>query len=308
MRQQKKTFLIWCLFLAAFVIFGLYFVLLNAKATTQAIPKNNITVSSLQRAQPHDGCQKLFISWNMKDIGNSKSPQSLEVMASVLKDADVVAIQEVVAGKGFGAKKVSDLVQVLAQKGQPFDYIVSDPTIPSSPGVERYGYLIRKHILFSRDDAHLVKALEDTIDREPYALTAKWKDETTVTFFTIHTVPTKKNPELEVAVIPSSDEVKNASRAIFAGDFNLPARSTDPVFTQMGYTGQIREKTSIKDKLDAQGNYLLHQYDNIYTKGIHVCESGVIDFVGQYFSPVTQESLRKAREVSDHLPVYIRYK
>jgi endonuclease/exonuclease/phosphatase family metal-dependent hydrolase len=244
----------------------------------------------------------------MKDMGQSKSQESLEVMASVLKNADVVAIQEVVAGKGFGARKVAELVQVLAQKGQLFDSIVSDPTFPASPGIERYGYLVRKHILFSRDEAHLVKALEDTIDREPYALTAKWKDETTVTFFTIHTVPTKKKPELEVAALPSSDEVKHAARAIFAGDFNLPARATDPVFTQMGYTGNIREKTSLKDKPDAQGGYLLHQYDNIYTKGIHVCESGVIDFVAQYFSPVTQESLHKARDVSDHLPVYIRFK
>lgn len=307
MRLHRKLLIIWMLFAAAVVIFfGFY--LMQSKATAKAIPKNDVKVASLKSIQPSDGCKKLFVSWNMKDMGNSKSSESLEVMASVLKDADVVAIQEVVAGKGFGAKKVSDLVQVLAQKGQPFDYIVSDPTFPSSPGVERYGYLIRKHILFSRDDAHLVKSLEDAIDREPYTLTAKWKDEAMVTFFTIHTVPTKKKPELEVAVLPSSDEVKNASPVIFAGDFNLPARSTDPVFTQMGYTGQIREKTSIKDKLDAQGNYLLHQYDNIYTKGIHVCESGVIDFVDQYFSPVTQESLRKAREVSDHLPVYIRYK
>jgi endonuclease/exonuclease/phosphatase family metal-dependent hydrolase len=306
MRLHRKLLIVWALVVVICIFFG--FQLLQSKATAKAVPKNDVKVASLKSVQSNDSCKKLFVSWNMKDMGKSKSQESLEVMASVLKDADVVAIQEVVAGKGFGAKKVADLAQVLAQKGQLFDNIVSNPTFPDSPGVERYGYLIRKHILFSRDDTHLVKALQETIDREPYALTAKWKDETTVTFFTIHTVPTKKKPELEVAVLPSSDEVKNVSPAIFAGDFNLPARSTDPVFTQMGYTGQIREKTSIKDKLDAQGGYLLHQYDNIYTKGIHVCESGVIDFVDQYFSPVRQESLRKAREVSDHLPVYIRFK
>ena len=48
--------------------------------------------------------------------------------------------------------------------------------------------------------------------------------------------------------------------------------------------------------------------DRADTVGVHVCESGVIDFVSSKFSPVTNESLKEARKISDHLPVYIRFR
>ncbi len=250
----------------------------------------------------------MFVSWNLANFGKSKSPEAIETIAQVLRSADIVAVQEVSAGKNFGARAVATLKEALARTGSNWDYVVSDPTVPPSPGVERYAYLVKSYVRFSRDSAHLVSELEEAIDREPYALTVLPRNTLPIQLFTIHAVPTKKGPAREIEALSANKDIVGVSRAIVAGDFNLPARITDVPFSGIGYTGHIREKTSLKEKLDAQGGYLLHQYDNIYTKGITVCESGTIDFVRKHFAPVTEDSLRSARAVSDHLPVYIRFR
>jgi endonuclease/exonuclease/phosphatase family metal-dependent hydrolase len=264
----------------------------------------------LLASQNETSCPYLFISWNLANFGTSKSQEALTVMARVLKDADVVAGQEVNAGKEFGARALADLASRMQDaKGVLFDYVVSDPTQPRNTETERYGYIVRKDTFsFSRKNAQLLREMEDVISREPFTLLGSLKKEEPVLFLSIHAVPTKKKPEVEVAHLLDSSTVRNAPRAIFSGDFNLPAKITDKTFKEMGYTGHVSSKTSLKNKLDGNGGYLLHQYDNIYTKGITVCEAGVIDFVSEYFSPVTNESLKKAKEVSDHLPVYIRFK
>jgi endonuclease/exonuclease/phosphatase family metal-dependent hydrolase len=308
MKKSTQVTIVSLIFVASIFIFSV------SSSKQKAIVAGDYTRDERASALNLDStssstCPHLFVSWNLANFGRSKSPESIEVMANVLKDADIVAIQEVNAGKDYGAQTVAQLAEALSRKGASWDYVVSNPTRPSTPGVERYGYLTKKnHVTFSRDQAHLVSELEDVIDREPFALTASLVHADAIQFFTIHTVPTKKGPAREVEALTGSNEVKNAPRAIFAGDLNLPAGVTDTYFEQMKYKGAIREKTSLKEKLDKVGGYLFHQYDNVYVKGITVCESGAIDFVGKYFAPVTDESLHKARKVSDHLPVYIRFK
>ncbi|MBP6888123.1 MAG: endonuclease [Candidatus Pacebacteria bacterium] len=251
-------------------------------------------------------CPLLFVSWNIVDLGRSKSDDLIETIAEILQYADIVALQEVTAGKNFGAQAIKRLVQELLQKGSSWDYVVSDPT--SGPGSERYAYLLRNGVTFSRDDAYLLKDLDQLIDREPYTLKVKLDQLPLVNLLTVHTVPTKKAPTTEVVALSEAEVVKTSERMIISGDFNLPGRVTDKIFEPLGYHGHVREKTSLKRSLDGQGGHRLHQYDNIYTKGVHVCESGVIDFVSSKFSPVTNESLKEARKISDHLPVYIRFR
>ena len=273
----------------------------NAQVAKVAVTAVSTTESA---ATTKPSCQNLFISWNLANFGKSKSPEALEIMAEVLRNAKFVAVQEVNAGGNLGANTLAKLADILSRKGSAWDYVVSDPTRPANSEVERYGYLMRKEVFFSRKSAYLVSELEEAISREPFTVSATLKDFEPIQFFSIHTVPTKKGPEREVKALLQSEQVTKALRAIFSGDFNLPAGITDTTFEAMGYKGTIREKTSLKQKLDTRGGYLFHQYDNIYVKGVSVSESGVIDFVVKYFSPVTDESLKKAREVSDHLPVY----
>lgn len=66
-------------------------------------------------------CQITFaqislVSWNIKNLGHSKSEKEISFMAKTLQDFDVVAIQEVVAGPG-GAQAVANLADALNRSG-----------------------------------------------------------------------------------------------------------------------------------------------------------------------------------------------
>lgn len=263
------------------------------------------------RASPYatEKCPYVYASWNIANLSTNRSPENLEQVARVIGDMypDVLAIQEVTAGKDHGSKAVALLVDSLSRKGKLYDYIVSDPTKPASPSVERYAYLVRRGVLFNRKSAHLVFDLQEKIEREPYSVVVTFAGKE-VTLFTLHAVPTAKKPEQEIAQLLSSVELQATSGAsIFSGDFNLPYKVTDITFQRLQHVGNIRGMTSLRDKLTKQGSYLSRQYDNIYTKGMHVCSGDAYDFVKKYFSPVTNESLRSARRISDHLPVYVTF-
>ncbi len=57
-----------------------------------------------------------MMSWNVENLGKSKTPETLSFIASLLEDYDVIALQEVVAGYG-GAQAVAQLADELNRKG-----------------------------------------------------------------------------------------------------------------------------------------------------------------------------------------------
>jgi len=255
--------------------------------------------------------QYRFISWNIANLGKSQGGQQIELIASLLSNErpDIIVIQEVTAGKDHGIQAVAKIVTAMnAHEDNAYDYIVSDPTEPASPGIERYACIFYKSTaVLNRREAHLVPELREQIDREPFMIPFTMKNGSKVQIFTIHAVPTAKSPITEVRSLVGASEVQQAPRAIIAGDFNLGPDATDAPFQSIGFKGNIVELTSLKQKLGSDGNYRKYQYDNIYTKGLQVSEPEVIDFVASDFAPVSQENLKAAHKVSDHLPVLIRF-
>ena len=66
-------------------------------------------------------------SWNLENFGKSKTDSAIEFIANTLKDYDVIAIQEIVAGYG-GSQTVAKLSDALNRKGFKWDYTISNPT------------------------------------------------------------------------------------------------------------------------------------------------------------------------------------
>src|SRR5438552_17356252 len=82
--------------------------------------------------------QITICSWNLENFGKSKNDSTINFIAGTVKEYDIIAIQEVVAGDG-GALAVSRLSDALNRKGYKWDYRISDPTISSSHNAaERY--------------------------------------------------------------------------------------------------------------------------------------------------------------------------
>src|SRR5690554_2205222 len=105
-------------------------------------------------------------TWNIQHLGQSKTDEDRVFMAEVLRDFDIVAIQEVVAKHPAGAQKVAQLADELNRKGAKWDYRISNPTnSPSGYISERYAFLWKTSKMDLVGRAYLDKDLETQINR-----------------------------------------------------------------------------------------------------------------------------------------------
>lgn len=244
-----------------------------------------------------------LLSWNLKDLGNSRDAMEIRVIAETVRNADIIAIQEVVAGDG-GAQAVARLVAELNTMGAAWDYVVSNPTLSSSYKAERYAYvwkksrakLIGKPWLQQGEYAQL-------IDREPYFATFDVSGKQ-ITIVNFHAITKAKQPETEIKYFRFLPELYPGLKLIFAGDFNLPqSHSVFNPLKKMGYLpALVNQKTSLRQKCLPDG-CLASEFDNIFYNSVHitVTEKGIIHFYKKV------ETFEKARLISDHVPVYIRF-
>jgi deoxyribonuclease-1-like protein len=246
--------------------------------------------------------QITLCSWNLENFGKSKKDSVIEFIANTVKGFDVVAIVEVVAGNG-GPQAVARLADALNLKGTKWDYCISEPTVGMPNKSERYAFIWKTSKLKKVGDAWLEKKYNQEIEREPYYATfASGKKEFTVAAF--HAITKAKQPETEIKYFKFLPEEYPGKNIVFCGDFNcseshtvfntLKTQHYKPVFTC--------QKTSLKMECKA-GNCLASEYDNIFYNSTKttLIKSGVIHFYKEF------SDVKKARIVSDHLPVFFEF-
>jgi endonuclease/exonuclease/phosphatase family metal-dependent hydrolase len=223
-------------------------------------------------------------------------------MAKLLKDCDVVAIVEVVAGQG-GAQAVARLDAELDRTGTAWDDSVSDPTFSSPGKTERYAFLWKPSRVERKGDAWLEKNYEVQIEREPYMSTFTYQGKAfTVSAF--HAITKEKQPETEIKYFKFLPALYPEKTILFCGDFNCS--ESHSVFSPLK-TAHYRpiftcQKTSLKNEC-AGNNCLASEYDNIFydTTRVQMRSSGVLEFYKEF------PTLRQARKISDHLPVWVKF-
>ncbi|MDG2430864.1 endonuclease/exonuclease/phosphatase family protein [Flavobacterium sp.] len=246
--------------------------------------------------------QTKLLSWNIENLGKSKSNSEIAFMANTIKDFDIIAIQEVVAGYG-GAQAVARLADELNRKGSSWDYVISDPTSSSAYKTERYAFLWKKSKVKKIGRPWLEKKYHLTIDREPYICTFEY-DNKQFTVINYHAITKNRQPETEIKYFKFLPLEYPKLNLIFAGDWNCPQAHT--VFNplkKMGYQPAfINQKTSLK-KERVQGQYLASEFDNIFysTVNFSIKNKGVIAFYKDF------NSLQEARTISDHIPIWIEF-
>ncbi|MDQ1344207.1 MAG: hypothetical protein QG650_927 [Patescibacteria group bacterium] len=244
-------------------------------------------------------------SWNAGNFGAKKSPEEITAMADVLREADIVVLQEISTTE-FGTRAVAKLGDALSRTGSKWEIATSGATQPKNAESEAYAVLWKpSKVFFDRRGSGLVAELENGVSREPFKAAFLNSKRERFSVYSFHAVPSNKKPKDEIAVISVSKELTGAEKAVFAGDFNLSGTQADAFLWKAGFRLSSTGKTSLKQKPDERGNYRLHDFDHAYVKGFEICGSGIIDFVERKFSPVTEESLKKARKISDHLPVWV---
>lgn len=240
-------------------------------------------------------------SWNLKDFGKTKSDTELQFIAATVKDFDILAIQEVVAGEG-GAQAVARLSAELNRTGIAWDYTISDPTSSSSPyDRERYAFFWKKGKITKTGDAWLEKQFSQQINREPFLATFR-KDKKVFTLVNFHAISKARQPETEIKYLKSLSAEYPTLNLIFLGDFNLS--STHSVFNPLKALGYLpvfeNQKTSLRDKCLADG-CLASEYDHIFVndKKNSVINQGVIHFYKSF------STLQEAKQISDHIPIFV---
>ena len=242
--------------------------------------------------------QVKLLSWNVENLGSSKSSNDILFIATTIKNYDVVAVQEVVAGDG-GAQSVAKLADELNRKGAKWDYVISDPTTSSAYKTERYAFLWKTSKVKKVGEAWLEKKYTLEIDREPYYCTFLYNNKQ-FTIANFHAITKSKQPETEIKYFKFLPAQYPQLNLVFVGDFNCPQSHT--VFNplrKMGYCCVfINQKTSLKKECK-DTICLASEFDNIwyYSNKISVSNSKVIHF---YF---TFGTLKEAREISDHIPI-----
>ncbi|WP_413511162.1 endonuclease/exonuclease/phosphatase family protein [Myroides odoratus] len=245
--------------------------------------------------------QVKIMTWNLKNIGSSKTENSLSYMAKIMKQADVVAIQEVVTNPS-GAQTIAALHEELNRKsGSKWEYALSEPTVSSPYRSERYAYLWKtKHVKLQKK-AFLEPTYQEEIEREPYMATFQYKD-LQFTLVNIHALPKKHQPEKEIKYLKFLPAHYEKNRLIFLGDFNLSeAHSVFNPLKNLGYTPAfVNQKTSLRQKC-INNDCLANAYDNIFLQSaiFTIKSSKAILFFEDF------ETLKEALKISDHIPLLI---
>lgn len=249
------------------------------------------------------GAQELhLVSWNVQDMGRTITDDDIDRMARILRDADVIAIQEVVAKDPAGAQRVAALDAALDRTGTEWDYRVSDPTSSISPhDKERYAFLWRRS---------KVKALRyrldgivaDAVVREPFWLEVAVKGfPEPIWLVNFHSLPHAKGPEQEMPYLVDYPERVSGQPLIYLGDWNMKPnhKAFQPLFNKGYAIAAENSPTTLKRKCTASGNYLNYPIDNIFypTAFFNKEAVRVIDFVGDC------STLETDRKLSDHLPI-----
>ncbi len=221
-------------------------------------------------------------------------------MASILKNYDVVAIQEVVAGPG-GAAAVARLHDALNRTGGKWEYTISDPTTGSTYKTERYAYLWKPSSLKIKGKAWLEFNYKIEVDREPYLATfVDGQHEFTLVNF--HAITKAKQPETEIKYFKFLPAAYPNLNLIFCGDFNCPqSHSVFNPLKGMGYMpALVGQKTSLKQKC-VEENCLASEYDNFFFKkdNFRILKTGIIAFYKSF------EDLSEARKILDHVPIFL---
>lgn len=246
--------------------------------------------------------QTKLLSWNLENFGKSKSEETINYIANSLKEYDIIAIQEVVAGYG-GAQAVAKLADELNRKGAKWDYVISDPTSSSAYKTERYAFIWKTAKLKKIGRAWLEQKYHLEIDREPYFCTFQYENKQ-FTVVNFHAITKNRQPETEIKYFKFLPDEYPTLNLIFAGDFNCPQSHT--VFNplkKMGYQSiLVDQKTSLKQECKNE-KCLASEFDNMYfkTSKINTINAGVIPFYKNF------TSLKQARIISDHIPIWFEF-
>lgn len=244
-------------------------------------------------------------SFNIQVFGEHKAakPEVMNILAQVLRNFDVVAIQEV---RSKGQDVLPHLLRLINAEGAQYDYVIG-PRLGRTDSKEQYAFIFNAaSVEIDRESIYTVNDPDDLLQREPLVAGFRVRgppqgEAFTFTLIDIHTEPDTAQQECN-ALASVYRAVRNDGRGeddiILLGDLN----SDDHHFGELGRIPYITWAISGMPT-NTRGTHL---YDNIIFDSRATTEftghSGVLDLLRQY-----NLTMEQALVVSDHMPIWAEF-
>jgi deoxyribonuclease-1-like protein len=265
--------------------------------------------NGMTQPPPPRGNQTIRIAtFNIQVFGEAKlnDPEVMHTIVAILKNFDLIAIQEV---RAVTQDIMPQLIALLNADGKcHYDYAIG-PRLGRTSSKEQYAFVFdTATIEMDRYQLYTVDDPDDLLHREPLvgwfrARGPAAEQAFTFSLATIHTDPDETNQELDVLddvfFKIREDPRRGEDDVILAGDFNARA-------SKLRQLGQMKGLVKVIDGETPTNTLHNAQYDNILFQETATTEftgrCGVLDFMRQY-----NLTLDQAQRVSDHMPVWAEF-
>lgn len=245
-------------------------------------------------------------SWNLKNFGQTKlnDASRINVIVDVIKEFDIVAIQEV---QDISLQLPDKLIELINQDGSNYKQISSNRVGRIRKEQYVYVYNVDKVALISSTIGYGLEC-NDEFAREPFYCGFKAGNFDFI-LFTIHTDPDDVNievPALANAYLHLQNNTKIENDIIMLGDFNANAPNSQfEGYIEMSSIDEISNIFfCIEDETNTAGG---KSYDNIIFQSNYTSEYS--NSSGVYiFWQIHNISLELGKKISDHLPVWASFK
>jgi len=244
-------------------------------------------------------------SFNIQVFGISKlaKPQVMDVLARVVRNFDVVAIQEI---RATDQTVIPQFVELINSTGAKYDFVLG-PRLGRTSSKEQYAFLFdTSRIEVARNSVYTVSDPRDLLHREP--LVARFRvhgpdprKAFTFTLVNIHTDPDETDVELDALADVFRSVQRDGSGeddVILLGDLNVDDRRLGRLGELPGITCAIMGVPTNTRRTACYDNLVFDRRATVEFTG----EYGVLDLMGEY--GLTEQ---QALEVSDHLPVWATF-
>ncbi len=278
--------------------------LASARQPANGRQQGNIQAATAAGSQGNGNL--LIASFNIQVLGQSKisKPGMKELLAHVIRQFDLVAIQEV---RAKADNVVPDLVTTINSNGSRYNFVIG-PRLGRSNSKEQYTYVFNTNTVeHDPSSVGTVNDPKDLLHREPFVTRFRARTQSPAQAFTfwmvnIHTDPDEV-PE-EVDALADVFQVMQKVRAdeddvILLGDLNASEKQLGRLGKLPGMQWTVSGVTTNTRKNKA--------YDNILFQG-----QATREYTGRWGVYDLERNLGLSREqalqVSDHLPVWAEFR
>jgi len=291
------------LFFRYFSIEGLDKLLLVSRDDDKNDPGENVDLPPVARS----GETIRIATFNIQVFGDSKSnkPHVMEYLARVVRQYDVVAVQEICSANQDLVPRFVDLINA---QGRDYDYVIG-PRLGGPMDQEQYGFLFDKaSLVVDRTQLYTIDDPDDLLRREPLVahFRVRGPPEENAFTFTLANVRIASDPSAAAREIDMLDKVfqsvladgRKEDDVILLGDFNADHRHLGELGAVPGITWAVSGVPTDVQRTRQLDNLVFHKQATSEFTG----RGGVFDFMRKY--NLTRD---EALEISDHLPVWAEF-